>query len=159
MAKGQDKEAVKDFSDLQEGWEEQETFSEFPPYWNPAEGKSFQGKVLARDETGDFPRYVIEATAVTECAKGSGDDAEPVMVNPGERFTVSEYSSLPLHLCFGLEVKATSTEKSKKKTKNGYYPWQWKFALPIADKKVFNERKAEASKLFTAPQDVPKELS
>jgi hypothetical protein len=146
MAKNESK--VKDFSDIQEGWEEEATFLEFPPYWSPAEGKSFQGKVIARDETGDFPRYVIEATAPAECAKGAGDDSEPVMVEPGQKFTVSEYASLPLSLCFGLEIKATSVERSAKKTKAGFNPWQWKLVLPTKDRKILQARKAEAENMF-----------
>ena len=70
-----------------EGWEQVETG--FPPYWKPVIGEIITCKVAtldARDES--FVRYVLQCTRnAIKCSRGPTDDAEEVMVRPGEFFT------------------------------------------------------------------------
>lgn len=156
MAKNQGKQEVKDFSDIPEGWEEEAT-SGFPPYWSPGEGKSFRGRILARDvRDPNFIRYVVEASETTECVRGSGDDAEPVMVEKGQQFTVSDYFALDLRSVLGLEIKATSTEKVR--TKGGNDVWLWKLAMPPEARKILHARRAESAALFDGKKSDSEQL-
>lgn len=84
----------------------------FPPYWNPAVGKKFAGKVLMRDERDpDFVRYVIEAGVRHQCQEGPSDEARPVIVDKGMTFNVSDYAGLPLDDYFGHTVVVTAIRK------------------------------------------------
>ena len=100
-------------TDITAGWEREQIG--FPPYWNPAEGKKFLGRVILKDERDPaFVRYVIEATlAPIKCQQGPADDAEAVIVKPGEYFTCSAYGALPLENFFGHQVLVTTTKKRK----------------------------------------------
>lgn len=100
-------------NDITAGWEKEQIG--FPPYWNPAEGKKFLGRVILKDEREpNFVRYVIEATlAPIKCQQGPADDAEEVIVKPGEYFTCSAYGALPLENFFGHQVLVTTEKKRK----------------------------------------------
>jgi hypothetical protein len=149
MAKEKVKEEWDEAFDnlIPEGWEEEQTG--FPPYWNPGEGKSFRGIVIARDvRDPDFVRYHIRSTQEDlECAIGPAVDAEPVKVTKGEIFTVSEYSSLPLSDLLGLEIMAVALKQVPTK-KAGQSRWVWKLFLPKESRKALDTRRAESAKLL-----------
>lgn len=71
----------------------------FAPYLKVSGiGGCFFGKLAAVD-LGDpeFPRYVVECLgAPLKCQRGPVNDAEEVIVQPGEFFTVSKYAGLPI---------------------------------------------------------------
>jgi hypothetical protein len=114
----------------------------FPPYWNPAEGKKFVGKVIMRDERDpDFVRYNIEAAVRHQCQEGPSDEARPVVVEKGQTFNVSDYAALPLSDYYGQTVLVTAIRKvpiDGGKT-------VWKFEL-----KTTSEGRAQAAQLRRA---------
>lgn len=108
--------------------------STFPPYWTPAEGKAFIASVIdvdARDP--EFVRYTFVATHPVVCHRGDTENQEETTVAAGERFSVSNYFSLPLDEYMGLGPVAILVT-GKDKLKNGNTMWLWKVRLSPAQK-------------------------
>lgn len=127
------------------GWEDESVG--FPPYWSPAPGAAFRGKLMLRDDRDpEFVRYVFQNTnnLPLECATGKTDDAEQVMVQPGELFTVSLYAALPFDMMFGLECLLLAKDKVET-SKAGREVWRWRMILPPEAKKQLHERRQTAS--------------
>lgn len=137
-----------------EGWEDDDKGGGFPPYWNPQLGNSFQGVIIRRDERDpDFIRYVIQATDLITCATGPADNAEEIIVEPGQLFTCSAYATMNLEEYFGLEVKVI-TYKTRKLPGNENSRgaprdlWEFKYKLPPDSKRLLdNMRKLESDTL------------
>lgn len=117
-----------------ENWET-EQLGEFPPYWNPVEGAMIIAKVIGVDyRDPEFRRIVLEAVAPVECYRGPKDDQEPVTVEPGERFTMSEYSLVSeivgylINLACPFSLMAKEQVASRKNTKNSY--WTFELKMP-----------------------------
>lgn len=143
--------------EIPQGYEEEQVG--FPPYWSPEEGgQRFSGIPIARDDKDpEFVRYTLIADRVIHCKKGPAEDAEQVIVRPGERFSVSEYASLPLAELFGLPMMAVATHKSKTSTP-GQSVWNWKLFLTPESKKQLHARRAEAAAMFENMTKKPAEL-
>ena len=129
-------------------WEEGSTG--FPPYWNPGEGKSFRARFLLIDNRDpNFIRYVCINTGKFPllCATGPAEDAEPVFVQPGEQFTISDYAGLPLVYLLGEESTFMSKEKKKvvSDPKKTVWIWKWK-ASPKVKQMVMDRKNAMALK-------------
>lgn len=155
-----------------EGWEAEQIG--FPPYWNPrmefidpnnarkgmkpGTGNSFLGTVVNRDERDEhFHRYVIQASRAIRCQNGPSDDAEEVIVQKGEFFTLSTYASLPLENYFGMEVYVTPIQKRKIKddpeTGEPRDLWRFKLMVSPASKKLLTDKRAEHTKLLLEAQE------
>jgi hypothetical protein len=115
-----------------QGWEDEQTG--FPPYWNPEVGKAFRGVVLGLDEKDpDFPRYAFKATDQVMCARGPADEAEKVIIKPGEFFSCSAYAALPLQRYIGFEVYVMA--KNKRDIKGGKELWEFSLKIHPEEKK------------------------
>lgn len=108
MAIKNQKETVsQDVDQLVAGWEKEQIG--FPPYWNPVVGAKILCKpVMCDARDPEFPRYVMQATRMPiECAQGPSEEREPVIVQPGDYFTMSVYGALPpetMQLYMGIEI-------------------------------------------------------
>jgi hypothetical protein len=106
----------------------------------------------------DFIRYVFTNTndAPLECATGKASDAEQIMVNPGEFFTVSSYAALPLDDLLGLECMLQAKDKVDTST-SGREVWRWRLVVPPETKKqLANRRETAALAAGSAPAQLPK---
>lgn len=157
-------EVITDFDkailDAIKGWADEQIG--FPPYWNPlgnfktkeeAIGRKLLFKPVALDERDpDFPRYICQATRVAiMCQSGPSADAKPVLVKPGENFTLSPYAALPLDRYFDIEVyiEVTGTRKLAGNEESNNRPrdlWEWKLQVSPQDQKMLNGRRAEETK-------------
>jgi hypothetical protein len=91
-----------------------ETATGFPPYWKATPGAKFFGKVVGIDiREGTFPRYTLIAGMPLDCATGPSDDATPVKVQAGDRFTTSIWAGLPLDRFMNEEVLVEAVKKSR----------------------------------------------
>jgi hypothetical protein len=131
----------------------------FPPYWAPIrEGALFFGRVVALDTRQDnFHRYVVQATKFPMfCRLGPADDAEKIMVQTGDFFTVSAYASLPLEEFFDVEVLVAATKKRKlpgNEASDGVKRdlWMWDVRVESEkEKRVIASRRAEKAKELMA---------
>jgi hypothetical protein len=141
-------------------WVEQQTG--FPPYWNPVvdedsgKGNGFKAKVMARDERDpEFIRYVLQATMGLRCQNGPADDAEEVLVKPGEYFTCGDYAALPLSDYFGEEVVVLTIRKRKlaANEKNPQKRDLWNFKILVSPEtalRLEERREAQARELAEA---------
>jgi hypothetical protein len=143
------------------GWSRQQVG--FPPYWSPQrEGQPFFGRVVALDtRQEDFYRYVIQATKFPMfCRLGPADDAEKILVQPGDFFTVSNYASLPLEDFFDIEVIAIATKKRKlpgneasKGVKRDL--WMWDVRVESEkEKRIIEQRRSEKAKELMAAREL-----
>lgn len=132
--------ALDEFKDFQE-----EQIS-FPPYWDVGDNKWFYGMVVAVDDRdAEFVRYVVQAERPIMCKQGSKKkkESEDVEVKPGEFFTLSAYSGLPLDRYIGVKVLVRVTGKKDV----GQPQPMWTFSLHVSpeDKKMLlSERKTRA---------------
>jgi hypothetical protein len=146
------------------GWSRQQVG--FPPYWSPQrEGQPFFGRVVALDtRQEDFYRYVIQATKFPMyCRLGPADDAEKILVQPGDFFTVSNYASLPLEDFFDIEVIAIATKKRKlpgneasKGVKRDLWMWDVRVESD-KEKKIIEQRRSDKAKELMAARDLGNE--
>lgn len=155
-----------------DGWEQEQIG--FPPYWNPrmtmvdptkpragmvpGTGNSFLGTVVNRDERDpNFTRYVVQASRAIRCQNGPSDDAEEVIVQKGEFFTLSTYASLPLDDYFGMEVYVQPIGKRKIKDdpETGEPRDLWRFSLMVSpeSKKLLKNRREEHTRLLLKAQE------
>jgi hypothetical protein len=133
-----------------QGWEDEQTG--FPPYWNPEVGKTFRGVVLGLDEKDpDFKRFALKATDQIMCAQGPADDAEQVIVKPGEFFTCSAYAALPLERYVGFEVFVMA--KNKRDIKGGKELWEFKLMIHPDEKKKLVALEAKRLAEMNAPSN------
>lgn len=147
-------EATKNWSRQQVG---------FPPYWAPLrEGQPFFGRIVALDtRQEDFYRYVVQATKFPMfCRLGPSDDAEKIMVQPGDFYTVSAYASLPLEDFFDIEVLVVATKKRKlpgneasKGVKRDMWMWDVKVESD-KEKRIIEGRRSEKAKELMAAREL-----
>lgn len=139
------------------GWEEEQVG--FPPYWNPSHvGNALIAKVIMRDERDpSFVRYILQAVKFPlVCKKGPSEDAEQVIVQPGEFFTMSAYAALPLERFFDLEVVVKVANKRKlpgNEASDGVKRDLWEFKVlvsPESKKILANRREDEHKRLLAA---------
>ncbi len=120
-----------------EGWSEEQLG--FPPYFKAAIGKGFFARVITVDvRDPEFIRFVLQylgmpndfkkptqldTTTPLKCQKGKKDDAEDVMVKPGEFFTTSNYGGLPLENFLGESATIACTGKVSTGKPNDMYTW------------------------------------
>ena len=137
-------------------WDEEQVG--FPPYWKPeAVGRIIMGKVLARDDDGLFPRYILQAVLPVKCQKGSAQSntVQEVIVQPGQLFTMSQYAGLPLERFFDIivgirvtgERMLPPTEESDGKPRD---LWEWTVLVAPQDKEKLNARRAEETQRLMA---------
>lgn len=122
----------------------------FPPYWNPEEGKKIYFVPMQLDDKDkEFQRYVCKALMPIQCAQGPAEDQEMVMVQPGEYFTLSTYTALPLEMYFGFPVLVTT--KTKRKIQGGKKElWQFELAVDPTVKKQLESKRVEMAKQMQA---------
>lgn len=143
------------------GWSRQQVG--FPPYWSPQrEGQPFFGRIVALDtRQEDFYRYVVQATKFPMfCRLGPADDAEKIMVQAGDFYTVSAYASLPLEDFFDIEVLVVATKKRKlpgneasKGVKRDLWMWDVKVESE-KEKQIIERRRAEKAKELMAAREI-----
>lgn len=148
------------------GWEEEVVG--FPPYWTPELGKMLLGRLLLADlRDPNFGRYVMQATQVpVQCQRGPADDAEPVIVQPGEFFTMSVYGGLPVDSMenfFDLELCLTPFNKRRlppNEASQGKPRDFWDFKVIVApeSKKILTARKKEQGDRLIATRKRQAEL-
>jgi hypothetical protein len=144
----------KSILDSVKDWEREQTG--FPPYWKPKHiGDLFFGKPILKDERDPaFPRYVVQATKFpVVCQQGPADDADMLIVRPGDYFTCSVWAALPLDDFFDIEVCAVA-ENSRKLPPNEASDnrprnlWTWNVKVTKESRKLIQTRRAEAAKLL-----------
>lgn len=82
----------------------------FAPYLKPSEGMRFYAVLIARDERGEFPRYVLQNLGgPLKCQSGPVDNAEEVIVEQGGKFTFSQYVQLQDAFDFYLTMGAAGS--------------------------------------------------
>ncbi len=122
-----------------ENWES-EKLGDFPPYFEPDEGKMFYAKIVGVDYADpEFHRIICQAEADVECLRGPKGEQEEVTVKKGELFTISEYAIIANQVGFlimlqsAIVLKVVSKEQSRTNPKNSY----WTFELKVSpnDKK------------------------
>lgn len=126
-----------------------ETQGGFPPYWTPEEGKRFYAKPVmidARDPK--FIRYVFEALAPVDCARGPVDEQEPVTVMPGEQFTCSNYAAMGMEFYLNIPVVITTKGKTESKSSGNDY-WTWSIKIDPVHVPLLQTRRAEHAKALT----------
>lgn len=104
----------KEILDSVKDWEKEQVG--FPPYWKPKQpGDLFLAKVVLKDERDPlFPRYVMQATKFPiVCQQGPAEDADLVIVQPGEFFTTSVWAALPLDDFYDVEACIMAVKKRK----------------------------------------------
>lgn len=133
-----------------EGWEDEQTG--FPPYWEPKQDAQFKGIVTAVDNTNpEFVRYTIQATTHPIAAFKGGklnNSQEPVVVKPGENFTVSDYVQLRLHEYIGHEVLVDVVNKVG--IGDGHTMWNMRLRVSAATKALLLKQRADAAKRLPA---------
>ena len=130
-----------------------------PPYWKPipeigksAVGQMFIGipmRIDMRDE--NFHRYVIQATRETQCFRGPNEEAESVIVKPGELFTTSVHAGLDLTEYYGMKVGViiisdTPLKPLEDGTPRNFY--RWKVRLLKAEAKELDDFRKEKAKML-----------
>lgn len=142
----------KQILDAVKGWEREQTG--FPPYWKPKhEGDLFFGKPILKDERDpEFPRFVIQATKFPiVCQQGPADGADVVIVRPGDYFTCSVWSALPLEDFIDIET-CVMAEKERKLPGNEASKgvprklWVWNARVTPESRKLIRERRQETAK-------------
>lgn len=151
-------EAEQAMLEATKGWSRQQVG--FPPYWSPQrEGQPFFGRVVALDtRQEDFYRYVVQATKFPMyCRLGPSDDAEKIMVPPGDFFTVSNYSSLALEEFMDIEILAVAVKKRKlpgndasKGVKRDLWMWDIKVESEKEKAMIAKRRTDKAKELMAA---------
>jgi len=151
-------DALPDFST----WSEEQIG--FAPYWSPAPGKWFYAVPTAIDTRDpDFVRYLFRALAPIECQRGPKDDAESVLVGPGEYFSMSVYYALEQNINFYLEsgifppLHVTSTKEVKTKTV-GQTVWQFRVKVSPETRALLDAARAKQvkDKLFAEGERMAK---
>lgn len=103
------------------------------------------GKPKENGESNDFVRWILLATRTeVACQKGPAADAESVMVEVGQAFTLSEYKVLPFRLHYGDEVIVRT--KSKRAIADGKTLWEFDFFIPKDVKQLNQAKRLEAAK-------------
>lgn len=138
-------------------WSEEATG--FAPYWNPEENAWFFARIIDKDERDpSFVRFLMQAGHDIPCKRGPAEEAEDVMVNKGEFFTISVYYSLQDLFDFYLELARTGaltpTQQfmrimaiDKSKTKAGQKVWNWKVLVDPQTKLIANQARAKLAQL------------
>ena len=96
-----------------------------------------------------MPRFIFEnpLDIPIQCFKGPVDNAEPITVNKGEFFTLSQYKGLPIENYMDLEVmyKVIGTQD----TPNGKM-YVWEPRMTAESKKIVNARRKEEMSVLVA---------
>jgi hypothetical protein len=146
----------------------------FAPYWHPEVGRSFFGKLIARDDRDPaFVRFLVQSLRTEKCHRGPrlGEDGQPagedVIVSKGETFSISVYHSLAeefnFHLFYGERtgegVPVYVTAKKKTKTqKEGRTVWNWEVKCEPSVKAQLQGHRADYRTFLTtgeAPAERP----
>lgn len=87
----------------------------YPPYWQPEKGAKFFAKPVSIDlRDPKFIRVVFEALQPLECQRGPVDEAEQVLVEPGQFFTTSIYAAFQdIDMYIGMPVMVHAKEKKR----------------------------------------------
>ena len=129
----------------------------FAPYCKPIVGKKMiftPDAIDVRDP--EFIRCVSiwQGDESLMCATGPVADAEPVEVKKGERFSMSQYASIPFEALMGLKVFAMCTgTRQLGKNKQGLPRapmYEFKFLLSKVDSETYKLRQAERASAVLA---------
>jgi len=144
----------------------------FPPYWKPVDvGDWFRGKVLMLDDRDpDFPRYVIEATQNFYAYKGTALDAEPILIESGELYTINNYSSLPLERYYGnwdivgrtvrkRKLAASTKEDAEDYQKRPRDLWDWEVIIPNELKALLRSQRESEARTLAAARDAARKAA
>ncbi len=141
----------KEILDSVKDWEREQTG--FPPYWKPkAAGDLFFGKPVLKDmRDPNFERFVVQATKFPiVCQQGPAEDADVVIVRPGDYFTVSVWAALPLEDFIDIEAcvmaetsrKLPGNEESKGVPRN---LWGWNVRVTPESRVLIRARRQETA--------------
>jgi hypothetical protein len=123
----------------------------FAPYFKvQGLGDCFVGKLVSLDfRDPKMPRFIFEnpMDIPIQCYKGPVDNAEPVIVNKGEFFTLSQYKGLPIENYMDIDVmyKVVGTQE----TDNGTM-YVWEVRMSPESKKLVNARRKEEMSVLVA---------
>jgi hypothetical protein len=116
----------------------------FAPYFSPTEGAQFKGRLLDVDDRDpEFIRYTFMAETEMECFTGPSDDAETVIVRPGEPFNVSGYAQIPFEQYGGMSMIVSFKDKVPTKTA-GRKVWRMGLKLKQEDYEILQARRRES---------------
>jgi hypothetical protein len=116
----------------------------FAPYFSPSEGGKFKGRLIDVDDRDpDFIRYMFVAETEMECFSGPSDDAETVIVHPGEPFNVSGYAQVPFEQYGGMSMIVTFKKKIPTKTA-GRKVWVLGLQLKQEDYEILQARRRDS---------------
>lgn len=116
----------------------------FAPYWHPAPGDKFFGKIIAIDmRNPEFIRLQFQCLQnELTCQRGPAAEGNEVVVHKGETFSMSVYSALADELTFQLQSgisPPTYIEAQKKvKTATGKDCWQFRCRVSPEDNAKLN---------------------
>jgi hypothetical protein len=132
--------------EIKESWQAEQTG--FPPYWRPDGSPGFIGRVIGKqyqeEDEESFARWIISPTyAPVVCFRGPGEDAEQVVVQPGECFTMSEYSSIDMKRFQGTEISLCPKNKRKLNNGTGHTLWDWDLRVSPESKALMLKRAEE----------------
>jgi hypothetical protein len=146
VTKGHDESAVTDMFDDAESIK----LGGFPPYWNPTEGETIYFEPLFKDARDpEFVRYVCRALMPLTAATGSKTEGkdEPVEVLAGERFCISEYTSLPLEQLLGnpaIPLKLVTLSKERVASDPKKTRWAFDLIVPKGNWKTIAKARVAA---------------
>lgn len=141
----------------------------FAPYWNPETGKEFYGALVARDERDpEFVRYLVMnlSNRPLACSRGPADNAEEVLVQKGETFSISVYHQLREAFDFYLDVQSHKLmvvpmrliAQDKVKTASRNEVWRFKLQVPMDVKKKLDAIRHELRAQLTQSSDERKAI-
>lgn len=136
-----------------------EALTGFPPYWTAEEGAKWMGKVIGKDDNGQFVRYLVQATKPMRAYRGGAEDQTDCVVMPGEYFTLSMYNNLQLERYIGAgEIGVMCTGQIKANTPSGFV-WGFKLLMSPQTERLLAERDAQNPLLNTAEAEDRERIS
>jgi hypothetical protein len=93
------------------------------------------------ENDGAFPRFTLISSTPLLCHQGSKEDRVEAPVSAGDRFNVSQYSSMPLQEYMGCEVWVKAL--SKRPIDGGKTLWMFELRVSPETKRLVADRQAK----------------